>query len=224
MSDQPEAVTPDAPPAPETPDAPETAAQAPAFDMDALLREYNDNVPPAEPGQQLPTLDENAEIVQDGAVIAPTNNTIALGHVIDHIQQQDADRMAEMEANDLDAVHAWGREETADFPVPDDYAEGVISSRYLNDPEFSGAWDHRYDSQEAMDLCEKHLIRTMKSIKQSASEAPDPQSTEDREAVTAAVMGATSDAPEGPPVNYADMTDADFRRTLKKNFGFTPNI
>jgi len=183
--------------------------------LESMLDEFNSALSNTEPvGHESP----------DGMTIEPTSNTVALSHVIEWAQHVDAERAAQIEAEDAANVMAWAKQETESFTIPEDYAENFVRSRYLTDAELSQTWDGRYESDEAMANCERALRRTMKALKQSAGQAPDPGATADREAVTAAVMGASNQAPESPAPDLSHVSDKALREYTRKNFKFEPNI
>jgi hypothetical protein len=54
------------------------------------------------------------------------------------------------------------------------------------------------------------------------SKLPDKAATEDRAAVTAAVRGASTKAPEGKAPSYGKMSDAEYNKDVEQKFGFRP--
>jgi hypothetical protein len=53
----------------------------------------------------------------------------------------------------------------------------------------------------------------------------DTQATEDRAVVAAAVRGAsTNRAPETPPPNYSTQNNAEYRRSVREQYGFDPGV
>jgi formylglycine-generating enzyme required for sulfatase activity len=71
-----------------------------------------------------------------------------------------------------------------------------------------------------MTQIERELSR---AFHKTASAVVDPGLTEHREAVAAAVRGAsTHRAPESAPPSFGSMSTADFRNEVKSRYGFDP--
>lgn len=103
----------------------------------------------------------------------------------------------------------------------DDELDAWLNHRAKSDPRLRSAWLGRHQNPQAWD-------RVTEGLKQEFGKkfAPrvDAQATADREAVTAAVRGATHKAPEGKPPDYSSDSNPEFRAKVKKEFGFTPPV
>jgi hypothetical protein len=67
---------------------------------------------------------------------------------------------------------------------------------------------------------ERNLI---KQFRQEAARRADPELTEDRAMVAAAIRGASVPAQTEPPPNYARLSNADMRDEMRK-LGINPNF
>ena len=103
----------------------------------------------------------------------------------------------------------------------DDFVESYLDARAKKNPEFAQAWTNRHTNKRQFGSI---LDRVHRDLAKYPSRIADRQSTEDREAVTAAVTGATDKAPEAPAPDYSGMSNAEFRKAMKKDYGFTPQV
>lgn len=89
------------------------------------------------------------------------------------------------------------------------------------DPRLTRAWLNRREDPATFDKVIGGLGR---KLADKFSKIPDKQATEDREAVTAAVRGASTKAPEGKAPDYSNLSKEQFRERVEKDFGYTPNV
>lgn len=87
------------------------------------------------------------------------------------------------------------------------------------DPRVSQAWMDRKKDPSGFN---RVVASLNKRLAKKFGNLPDKLATEDREAVTAAVRGASTRAPEGKAPNYAKMNDAEYRESVQKEHGFVP--
>ena len=90
-----------------------------------------------------------------------------------------------------------------------DEIQDLIDGRARRDPRLQQAWINRAQNPGAWNKIEKALGQ---ELSKKFSKLPDPEATEVREAVTAAVRGASTKAPAEKAPNYGAMTDAEFQR------------
>jgi hypothetical protein len=62
----------------------------------------------------------------------------------------------------------------------------------------------------------------MRRFKEAAERIPDPETTEDKALVAAAVRGASTKAPPPQKVDYSKLSDADFDTAVQQRHGFRP--
>lgn len=103
----------------------------------------------------------------------------------------------------------------------DRFMEAWIDSQARDDPRLTKAWQERHDNPKRF----KSILDGLgKKFAKKYSKLPDKEATEDREAVSAAVRGASGKAPEPKAPDYSKMTDAEFRDAMEKDHGFSPLI
>ena len=101
--------------------------------------------------------------------------------------------------------------------LADDEIQDLVDGRARRDPRLQQAWLNRASNPQAWNKIEKALNQ---ELSKKFSKLPDANATEDRDAVTAAVRGASSKAPEGKAPNLSRMTDSELRNFTKENYGF----
>lgn len=93
--------------------------------------------------------------------------------------------------------------------MPADLYDGPFMTAWINakadaDPRLAQAWVQRNENPAKF----KQVLGALsKEFAKKYSRLPDPQATEDRAAVTAAVRGSSTRVPEGKAPNYAAMTN-----------------
>lgn len=92
--------------------------------------------------------------------------------------------------------------------LSDEELTDLIDGRAKRDPRLQNAWNNRAANPKAWSGVQKALSA---EIAKKFSKLPDPNATEDREAVTAAVRGASPKAPAEKAPNYGAMTNAEFQ-------------
>jgi hypothetical protein len=214
-------------PGSESTPAPKAAARNGRSDGDdfaSLLREYeaSDGNGKAEP-----------------AVAAPPKPAVLSDNdLLLMAMRQDQQQMFMRQMIERDFVEARARQERVDFDevlgvaaerlegmkhLPANYAERHLLAEYTINKEFAAAWDNRYSSEQAIEHARKVTERVLKALEKAARDVPRPEdllATEDREAVTAAVRGASRRVPESKLPNFNLMSDAEYIRERKQLFGF----
>ena len=97
--------------------------------------------------------------------------------------------------------------------------EAWLDAQARSDPRLAAAWSQRHANPKQF---QKVVTGLSQSFAKKYGKLPDKQATEDREAVTAAVRGASTRAPEGKAPDYSGKSDAEFREDVRKNYGFNP--
>lgn len=93
--------------------------------------------------------------------------------------------------------------------LSDEELTDLIDGRAKRDTRLQNAWNNRANNPKAWSGVQKALSA---EIAKKFSKLPDPDATEDRAAVTAAVRGASQAAPREAAPNYGAMTDAEFQK------------
>jgi len=168
------------------PTAEETNAQDEG--LDELLSQFDQAVPEQKAEQQV---DPNAALVERlNSLEAALAETQTRTDMVDVIKDVRGELDAEMFDDDL--ITAW------------------VDAKARKNPALAEAWKNRNLNQAAF----KKVVQKLGSEFSKYGEAlPDKNATEDREAVTAAVRGASKKAPEALEVDeseVAQMSDAQF--------------
>lgn len=94
--------------------------------------------------------------------------------------------------------------------------EGWLNVQAQQDPRLAQAWLNRAANPKQFEQVKTALA---KSFQKKFSKLPDRQTTEDRDAVTAAVRGSSTRATEGKAPEFGKMSNADFQKEKDKLFG-----
>lgn len=202
MTDQTQAVVEEAetqvPPAVE-----DTGAQSQPDELEALLSTYEQQATPKPQTEQTQNTDLAATVR-------------SLQDTVDAIRRSDADRR-----NTEDLARAIndikGNSDVKDYVV-----EGWINAEARTNPRINDIWSNRDSDPQAA----RKLISSLKSkFAKEQTQKSDPNATEDRAVVAAAVRNASSNrAPEEKPPDFAGLTDGEFRQQVKKEYGFDPGV
>jgi hypothetical protein len=92
------------------------------------------------------------------------------------------------------------------------------------DQRIAAAFMNRTTNPAAWEKVQRGLAKEFaKEMKDFTS--IDPNVTEDRAVVAAAVRGAsTNRVPETPPPNYSMQNNAEFRKSIRDQYGFDPGV
>lgn len=217
----------------QTPPTAEPAAPAaPAPDsLDALLSIYDSSTqaPPSsetapapqpvqhEPGHAPARVDPTAPALPANL---RNDDLLTVMQSINDIESRDLARQRQaVNAADSAAVLKMAKDTLGDMPTPDGFAERWLVAEYNMNPELQQAWDNRFSSGEAGEACKKLVGAALKRLAASARSMPDRDATEDRNAVTQAVRGSNTRAPENRPPSYGRMTNAEFEAEKAKLYG-----
>lgn len=187
--------------APAQPGAEATSART-DDDLDKLLAQYDETQPartpePATPATAAPAADQ----VKD----ASAEVLAAAQEVRTHRFQTD--------------MNATIKDVRGDLPpdlYDDDFVASWIDTQAKKDPRLANAWVNRNADPKKFGQVKAALG---KEFAKRYGRIPDKQATEDREAVTAAVRGSSTKAPEGKAPDYSKMTDAEFAAEKARMFG-----
>lgn len=204
-------------------------------DLDDLLSHYDQvgaqaasyQAPsePVQPAYQQPTeygyTDEN--------YVQPTGDLDATS--ADVLKRMDAweARQSEVESRDRERQFKQDMDKTIQEirgdldpgTYDDTFMEAWVEAQARDDQRLQHAWADRHDNP-------KHFARVVETLGREFGKkfksAPDAQATEDREAVSAAVRGASTPAPVEKPADYSNMNDNEFREEMEKKYGISPLI
>jgi hypothetical protein len=116
-------------------------------------------------------------------------------------------------------MHSTVMEVRGDLPADffdDRFVQAWIDARATDDPRLSKAWIERNSNPQQF----KRVVGALsREFAKKYGKLPDKQATEDREAVTAAVRGASTKAPEGKAPDLSRLTDTEFVAEKEKLFG-----
>ena len=151
-----------------------------------------------------------------------------LGKVLDRLntweEERKADRKREAELQfrtDMDKTIKEVRGDLDPNTLDDVFVEAWLDARARNDHRLAQAWAERYSDP-------KKFGRVVEKLGQEFSRKfefmPDKNATEEREAVTAAVRGASTKAPESKPPDFKGMTNNEFADHVAKEHGFRPEV
>lgn len=122
---------------------------------------------------------------------------------------------------DMDATIKAIRGDLDPEVFDDVLVESWLDSQARQDPRLTQAWLERREKPKQFEKVRAELGR---SFGKKFSKLPDKAATEDREAVTAAVRGASTKAPEDRPPSYGSMSNQQVREDIEKRYGYTPNV
>lgn len=174
-------------------------------DVDALLNTFESSVKPAPEPKPQPKPEPKA-----GTDATTPQPDPAVAEVRAYIRKQDMTKTVAAVRGDLDPERHDDR-----------LVEAWLNVRATEDPRIANAWVNRHNSPQAFEKIVAHLGR---EFQKKYGNLPDKQATEDREAVTAAVRGASTKAPEGKAPDFAGMSNSQYREEHKKLYGYYPNV
>lgn len=173
-------------------------------DLDTLLAEYDQQVRPAPTPQTQPEQKSGTDAIAKPAADPD------VAEVKRYIFKQDMDKTVKSVRGDLDAGY-----------FKDSLVKAWIEAQAEEDPRLGLAWANRHSNPKQFEKVVDTLGRKFSS---EFGKMPDKQATDDREAVTAAVRGASHKAPEGKAPDYSRMSNAEFREAHYKEHGYYPPV
>lgn len=188
------------------PEAAAAGTDAPkADDLDSLLAEFAAQTKPAATATKPETTTETTS--------APAAST---DKRIEAIERRYAE---EAVARDLRPVIEKIKGKVPEGFFEDTEIEDWVAARAQRDPRLANAWMNRHQNPTAwgkvVDAIGEQMAAKFKKL-------PDRGATEDRAAVTAAVRGASKQAPEGKAPDYSRKSDAEFAKDVEEKYGFRP--
>lgn len=188
-----------------TPAVEGTDARDTGDDLDALLQQFDTAAKPEPATASKPEQKPGAEL--DPKKIA-------------------ADVRAEIEADnrfkaDVDKTVKAIRGEIDPEIADDRFVRAYLDAEAEADPRLAQAFRDRNTKPREFAKVTEQLAKRFAA---KFSRLPDKAATEDREAVTAAVRGASNRAPEGKAPDFTKMSRGDFKKQVEDQYGYTPRV
>lgn len=193
---------------PKTPAQPGAAggdAQTNGDDLDTLVKEFETKTAAS-------TADTTTKPEQKSGTSDPS-----LEQMVDaRVEQKLAERQMADDAN------KFSGELASEFGITTRMAKGWLDQMARDEPAVLDAFLKRKSEPS-------RWARTWASLKKEFGKehqqsSVDKFATEDRDAVTAAVRGASTKAPEGKAPDYSGMSNAEFREAHKRDYGYYPPV
>lgn len=105
--------------------------------------------------------------------------------------------------------------------VDDEMVEAWLDAKARKDPRLAQAFANKANKPREWSQIKSALGR---EFKKKWDKIPDRAVTEDREAVAAAVRGASTKASPEPPANLGGMSTAEYRQHVRQQYGFDPGV
>lgn len=174
-------------------------------DLDSLLSQYE-------------TATQTAPSPPQTAVVPPELK--ALADKVQYLEGQLGQVSKVSYKADMDSAIKNIRGELDPEVFDNSLVEAWLDSEARRDERLQRAWLEREAKPKAWEKIQGELG---KNFSRKFSKMPDRQVTEDRDAVTAAVRGASTKAPSEQAPNYASMDNAELRAEMRK-LGVNPSF
>lgn len=122
---------------------------------------------------------------------------------------------------DMDATIKSIRGDLDPSVFDDGLVEAWLDSQARSDPRLQRAWLQRDNDPKQFERIRGELG---KAFHKKFSRLPDPNATEDRAIVAAAVRGASTKAPDDKPPNYSSLSNTEYRKEIQDRYGFDPGV
>ncbi|MCA1546306.1 hypothetical protein I6F36_05745 [Bradyrhizobium sp. BRP19] len=209
-------------------------------DIDSLLGEFDRSRPsekaaPTEPAPQEPSRAAAPRAYSEdelfGMELRQIQHRAVLENVLQHqiataerLHQEQLQRQEREDFAEVVDEAAQFLEGAAHIGDPKQFVTRWLLAESQLDPRLAEAWQHRRDSKEHQAYAVRTIKAAFKKMSKEVSRMPDPQATEDRALVSAAVRGASSKLPPAETsAAYARrverMSDADFQAEADRLMG-----
>ena len=132
--------------------------------------------------------------------------------------QEDEAREKEQKLSRFEVVQEIRGDLDSNF-FDDNVLIGWLDAEARQDKRLNKAFTDRQQNPKQF----QKIVAGLKSkLSKKAAALPDKQATEDKEAVTAAVRGSSTTAPEKKSISYNGKSDADFSKSVREEYGFEP--
>lgn len=105
--------------------------------------------------------------------------------------------------------------------VPQKAKIGWLDQMAREIPEAAASWMQRHNNPRQWAKWERYLSKAAES---EFGPQVDQGATEDREAVAAAVRGASTKVTAEPPPRFGAMSNSEFRKNVRDQYGFDPGV
>lgn len=182
-------------------------------ELDALLKQYDESVTPAQSNNSsnnnTPASEQKPDDLND-----------RIRAVVEHQERDIAERRATAVKQAIDDAAKAVKGDLPDSVASVNIARGWLKDAADNDKRIQKAFSERETNPDGWN---KVLAGLSKAFAKEVRR-PDQTATEDREAVTAAVRGASSNAPAAKEPDIKRMTDTELRKYQQEKFGYTPHF
>lgn len=186
-------------------------------DLEKLLAEYDGNETKSIESKDDDKSDKDSNNNEQKP--APFELSAAVQALLERDRKRDREeQQRQFEVDMKETVKAVRGDLSADV-ASDRLVRAWIDGMAEENPRLANAWVNRKKDPKAFNRIVEGLAR---EFAKEFSKRPDPNVTEDRESVSAAVRGASTKTPEDKPKNYGSMSDNDFAAEVEKNYGFRP--
>jgi hypothetical protein len=146
--------------------------------------------------------------------------TQRVGELEQAIAQMQHQQWLAEERADFDKVVSEIDEGLRDFPdLPANFSRDWLMARGLDDPKLRDAFDNRRQFPRIWARAKQDATAQLYKL---AASRPDRELTADRNAVAAAVRGASSSAtPHEPEPDLSNLNNAEFRRHVREKYGIS---
>jgi hypothetical protein len=101
-----------------------------------------------------------------------------------------------------------------DVTIPNDVLRAMVEYKAAKNPKIADAFMKRHQNPEAWGKVSKSLVS---EISKGFQKQPDKKSTQDREAVIAAVQSASTSSQEESQPDFSKMNDAQYQKWKREN-------
>ena len=103
----------------------------------------------------------------------------------------------------------------------DDMVEGWLNALAIKDPRLTQAYLQREQNPRAWGKVKSELG---KKLQDRFNKLPNREATDDREAVAQAVRGASTKVNTDPPPKFGQMSNTEYRKSVRDQYGFDPGV
>jgi hypothetical protein len=121
----------------------------------------------------------------------------------------------------MDEVNQAADKIFGDVKLPQEAKIGWLDQKARQIPEAAAAFQARHNNPRQWAKWERYLVREVEAAFKSTV---DPVATDDREAVAAAVRGASTKVTAEPPPSFGNMSNSEFRKSVREKYGFDPGV
>lgn len=187
-------------------------------DLNALLKEFDDS---NDDGSKGSSDDKQPKAEKSEQKSESSDLHASVRELLERDQRREREELKrQFEADMKETVKAI-RGEIPDSQASDRFVRVWLETAADEDPRLATAWANRKKDPKAFNRIVDRLSR---DFAKEYANRPDRNVTEDREAVAAAVRGASTKTPEDKAPSYNSMSDADFAADVEKRFGFRPKV